>query len=385
MTAVPALDAGSHPPGRASGDLVARSLDLTAKLRQRSVLPAVLRVAQGERLAAPLVVDLDPTTACDLACPECISADVLHTGRLAGERIVTLADELAEAGVRAVILIGGGEPLLHRRIGDVIDVLHERGVRIGLVTNGTQIDRHVDRLAAKLDWVRVSVDAATQDTFDRFRPVRGGRSAFPRVIANLRLLADRGCHSLGYSFLLMQRRDDAGRVVESNYGEVLAAARLAKDLGCTYVELKAALDEHHFTINQRAADLALVRDQVAAVRELEDDSFRLLTSSNWLAVEADHDPVEPKSYHTCRISQLRTTVTPNGVFVCPYHRGNPAGRIGDVARTPFAQMWAQAGPGVDPSVDCRFVCARHGSNLAVEAIAAGGPVPSPVDDEDLFF
>jgi molybdenum cofactor biosynthesis enzyme MoaA len=377
--------AGRSAVASADGDAVAHALDLAAKLHQRSVQPLVLQVARGERPSAPVVVDLDPTTVCDLACPECISSEVLHTGRLGGDRIVRLAGELAEAGVRAVILIGGGEPLLHRRIGEVIDVLHDNGIRIGLVTNGTQIDRYIDRLATKLDWVRVSVDAATGATFDEFRPARSGRSAFPRVIENMRLLAQRSYRPVGYSFLLMQRRDASGQVIASNYSEVLAAGRLAKDIGCAYFELKAALDEHHFTVNQRQEDIAEVRDQLDQLRASEDDRFRILTSSNWLAVEGTRDPVEHKEYATCRVSQLRTTITPNGVYVCPYHRGNPKGRIADVTDMPFAQAWATAGPGVDPRTDCQFICARHDSNLLIESLAAGAPVPPPSDDLDLFL
>lgn len=62
------------------------NMDLVRKIYQRSIFPDVLEVAQGGRLAAPLVVDLDPTTLCDLACPECISSDVLHSGQLSRDR-----------------------------------------------------------------------------------------------------------------------------------------------------------------------------------------------------------------------------------------------------------------------------------------------------------
>ncbi len=53
-------------------------LDLAGKLYQPGVYPAVARVAGGNRSESPLVVDLDPTTFCDLACPECISGTLLN-------------------------------------------------------------------------------------------------------------------------------------------------------------------------------------------------------------------------------------------------------------------------------------------------------------------
>ncbi|WP_246561897.1 radical SAM protein [Streptomyces roseirectus] len=368
-----------------------RNLDLVGKLYQRSIHPSVRQVASGKRLSSPLVVDLDPTTVCDLACPECISSQVLHHGQIGQDRIVKLAHELAESDVRAVILIGGGEPLLHRAIGQIIEVLHEAGIKLGLVTNGTQINRHLDRLAECLSWVRVSIDAGSADTYQLFRPSRGKRSAFPQVIENMRQLAERKRGRLGYSFLLMQRFDDDGKVTESNYDEVYRAGVLAREIGCDYFEVKAMLDMDHYTVNQRAEDVEAVEDQIKRLRELESDTFHVLHSSNWQAVRRDTDPVQPKDYHHCSIAELRTTVTPTGVFVCPYHRGNPKGRIGDISQTGFAELWASADTSViDPSQDCQFVCARHGSNLEIAHIgrrpASEGDGPDGlIDDFDPFI
>jgi hypothetical protein len=363
---------------------VERNLDLVGKLHQRSIHPAARTVATGGRLTAPLVVDLDPTTLCDLACPECISAGVLHTGQFRRDRVVEVAEEMCAAGVRAVILIGGGEPLMHRAIGAVIRTLHEGGVQLGLVTNGTMIGRYLDEVADMLSWVRVSVDAATAQTYDKFRPSKARRSAFPVVIENMRRLAERKRGRLGYSFLLMQRFAADGTLLDTNYGEVLAAGALAKDIGCDYFELKAMLDNDHFTVNQRPDDIALVETQLDRLAALADDSFHLLGSSNWGAVRADRNPVEPKDYDRCATAELRTTVTPNGVFVCPYHRGNDRGRIGDVTDMSFADMWARADTTViDPRVDCPFVCARHPTNLTIGELDSA-PVEL-VDDFDPFI
>ena len=78
-----------------------------------------------------------------------------------------------------MILIGGGEPLAHPRIADLIQLLGENEIAIGLTTNGTFIDRHVEQISRYCSWTRVSIDAATKETFDTLRPskrgVRSGR------------------------------------------------------------------------------------------------------------------------------------------------------------------------------------------------------------------
>lgn len=185
-------------------------LDLLSKLYQPSVLPSAMAVGRGERLPGPLVVDLDPTTFCDLACPECISGKFLNRGRFTKERLIQLVGEFASSGVRAVVLIGGGEPLAHPGTKDVIALLGAHGIHVGVVTNGTLIDRHLDELAQHTKWVRVSVDAGTSETYQVFRPNRAGRSVFQHVIDNMRSFATRKTGALGYSFLLMSRPDELG-------------------------------------------------------------------------------------------------------------------------------------------------------------------------------
>lgn len=361
------------------------NMDLVRKLYQRSIHPAVKQVAAGGRLSAPLVVDLDPTTLCDLACPECISSNVLHTGSLSRDRIVEFADELTRTPVRAVILIGGGEPLMHRSIGTVIDVLHDAGIELGLVTNGTLIGRYSDQIAEKVSWVRVSMDAGTADTYDKFRPSRRKTTVFPLIIDNIRRLNERKRGRVGYSFLLMQRFDDAGNVTDTNYHEVLTAGLLARELGCDYFELKAMLDDDHFTVNQRTEDIARVERQLAQLNRVADDNFHILTSSNWERVRANLDSVEPKEYTRCAVAELRTNVTPNGVFVCPYHRGNPLARIGDINEKPFDELWRTADTSViNPQEHCRFMCARHSTNVEIHAIRTGRHAEL-IDDYDPFI
>lgn len=350
---------------------VRTKLDLANKLYQESIYPSAVKVAQGGRLRAPLVVDLDPTSFCDLACPECISSGVLNQGQFPRRRLERLAEEMAEAGVQAVILIGGGEPLMHKAVSRVTEILHSAGIRIGLVTNGTLIDRHLDDLAQRLSWIRVSIDAATSETYDRFRPSRSGASQFPKIVANMRRLAERKQGKLGYSFLLMQRRDSTGRVIDSNYHEVLQAGLLARSIGCDYFEIKAMMDDDHEVVAQTQADIAQVSRQLDRLRTLESEHFRLLESSTWRELSRASPKAQVKDYRSCRIAELRTTITPSGVFICAYHRGHPGARLGDVIATPLTKMWSEVNvEGVNPAADCRFHCARHDSNLELAKIGA---------------
>jgi len=360
-------------------------LDLTAKLYQPAIYGAVSKVAQGERSNTPVVVDLDPTSFCDLACPECISGKLLNQGRFTRERLDSLAGELISLGVKAVILIGGGEPLAHRGTHAIIHTLGEAGIAIGVVTNGTMIDHNLPGLAEYASWVRVSVDAATTETYRTFRPNRKGGSIFDQVIGNMRQLAAVKKGALGYSFLVMVRQEE-NRPAVSNHHEVLTGAELAKDIGCDYFEVKAMFDEQHHVVGVAQEVLASVEAQLAQAHHLEGPDFQIINSSTLESLRQHEGPIQPKDYQRCGMAELRTLVTSSGVYTCPYHRGNPAAMLGDAVTTSLVDIWENSNRGiVDPRRDCTFHCARHSSNLELHKIAAGQGRPLLESDRDLFI
>jgi MoaA/NifB/PqqE/SkfB family radical SAM enzyme len=360
-------------------------LDLTAKLHQPGIYDVVTKVAQDERSKAPVVVDLDPTSFCDLACPECISGKLLNQGRFTRERLGSLAEELVSMGVKAVILIGGGEPLAHSGTQALIYTLGRAGIGIGVVTNGTMIDRNLPGLAEHASWVRVSVDAATTDTYRTFRPSRKGGSVFEHVIENMRRFAAVKTGTLGYSFLVMVRQDD-GKSAVSNHHEVFAAAELAKGIGCDYFEVKAMFDDEHHIVGVAEDVLASIADQLEQARCLEGPDFEIVKSSTLDSLHDHVGPIQPKDYHRCRVAELRTLVTSSGVYICPYHRGNSAALLGDAVTESLVDIWKQSDRGIiDPSQDCTFHCARHTSNLELHQIAIGNGRPVLESDLDLFI
>jgi MoaA/NifB/PqqE/SkfB family radical SAM enzyme len=360
-------------------------LGLTAKLYQPGIYDVVTKVARQERSEAPVVVDLDPTSFCDLACPECISGKLLNQGRFTRERLGSLADELVSMGVKAVILIGGGEPLAHSGTKAIINRLGRAGIAIGVVTNGTMIDRNLPGLAEHTSWVRVSVDAATSDTYQTFRPSRKGGSAFDHVINNMRELAAVKKGALGYSFLIMIRADDDKPAV-SNHHEIIAAAELAKDIGCDYFEVKAMFDEEHHIVGITEHVLTSIIDQLDQARRLEGPNFEIVNSSTLDSLRDHVGPVQPKDYHRCGVAELRTLVTSSGVYVCPYHRGNSTAVLGDAVTESLVDIWDRSDRGIiDPSRDCSFHCARHTSNLELDRIADGNGGPVLDSDFDLFI
>ena len=382
-------------------------MNLIDKLRHSSVLERIGQTDWTTGQSSPFVVEFDPTSACDLACPGCISGELLNKERFSRERVVSLTREMIDAGVKAVILIGGGEPLGHPAIGTVLSMLGEAGVQIGITTNGTMIDRYLDEIARYANWTRVSVDAANATTFQHLRPSRTGQSRFGEVIRNMELLSRVKKGILGYSFLIRTAADGdgqnvaggntgLGRIQLTNVHEIFEAAKLAREIGCDYFEPKPSYDDDHYLVIHSQSDLEVAREQIALARELETDSFRIVESINLQYSLSGHQMApQPKAYTTCPSAQMRTLVTPSGVYVCPYFRGNETKKIGDVTRSSFLDMWtgterSEVMGRLDPSCDCGMHCIRHETNLELFSIRrlldAGSRVePIQSDDPDLFI
>ena len=377
-------------------------LNIKDKLSQASVQSYLKSIDWRTTSAAPFVVEFDPTTQCNLACPDCISGALLNQGQIDRIRVKTLVREMIDAGVKAVILIGGGEPMMHPDAGWMIAEFGEAGVSIGITTNGLYLKKHLDVTAQHAKWVRVSMDAGSSETFNRIRPSRTGNSLFDAAVDNMKAFARVKRGVLGYSFMVYSEgnygfKGIAGAAdkvrqlahVKTNAHEIFLAAQIARDIGCNYFEIKPMYDVNHFAVLQDSRIADLVEEQIDRARRLEDKNFKVIEAVKLRATLRGESNLEPKSYRRCAVAHMRTLVTPSGVYVCPYFRGVEMKRVGDIAETSFLDMWhgaqrAMVMSHLDPSVDCPMHCIRHESNLAIERMVADG-FPASDPDYDLFI
>jgi MoaA/NifB/PqqE/SkfB family radical SAM enzyme len=352
---------------------MSKEMNLTKKLYQEFCIDEVKDLDFKKINKGPLVVELDPTAVCDLACPGCISEDIIKIGNsFSNDRLMLLGEEFVESGVKAVILIGGGEPLAHPKIGHFMDLLGKNDIHIGITTNGTFIDRHLSTISKYSSWTRISMDAATTETFKILRPSKGGKSKFDKIVANMRELAKTKKGKLGFSYLIQTEADGEG--VVNNIDEIYLAAVLAKDIGCDYFEVKPTYnfrnDVAHSLMKHEKPSMDAAKVIIDKLEELEDDKFKIIKAINLKYSLAGVDEPQPKKYKECPSTYLRTTITPNGSYVCPYWRGKNHMMIGDINNTSFLDMWKGELRGrvmnnLDASKDCNFHCLRHDTNLEV--------------------
>ena len=151
--------------------------DFSSKLRQSSVIETLKKYITWRRnigaadtrhdfpTIGPISINLDLTSACNFACPHCVDSKIINTGEyLNTEAVKRSLDILQSHGLLSVILLGGGEPTLHKDFDEIVHYIKSMGLQLGIVTNGSKLGRvaNITALLEKHDWVRLSLDAASE-------------------------------------------------------------------------------------------------------------------------------------------------------------------------------------------------------------------------------
>jgi MoaA/NifB/PqqE/SkfB family radical SAM enzyme len=242
--------------------------------------------------------------------------------------------------------------------------------------------RHIDIIAEHVSWTRVSMDAGTDEMFKNLRPTKLGKSKFNIVLENMRALAKKKKGILGYSFLIRTKKDglienaagsSIGLVNHTNIYEIYEAAKLAKDIGCDYFEIKPSYDDFHQLVMHSPKDMKIANEQLELSKKLEDQHFKILESV-MLGSSLKREKVgnQTKEYRSCPSAELRTLITPSGCYVCPYFRGESSKKIGDLRFESLSEMWngdkrKKVMKKLNPSIDCdNLHCIRHETNIEIK-------------------
>lgn len=142
------------------------------------------------RARRPIVV-WNITRTCNLRCVHCYSDSMAmkYPGELSWEQMQDVVGDLAAYKIPSMLL-SGGEPLIHPRFFDLVDLASQAGLKLTISTNGTLITAEKAALlkAANVAYVGISLDGigAIHDQF------RGKEGAFDAAVRGFR-----NCHEVG--------------------------------------------------------------------------------------------------------------------------------------------------------------------------------------------
>jgi MoaA/NifB/PqqE/SkfB family radical SAM enzyme len=145
-----------------------------------------------ERIAArasaahqdPICVYLETTNRCNLLCTTCPRTyeELEPPADMSWDLFRRIVDQLPR--IERAVLHGVGEPMLVKKLPDMVHYLKDRGTYVLFNTNGTVLNEKNGRalIDTGLDELRVSLDAANAQSYQAIR----GKNYFNRILKNVR-------------------------------------------------------------------------------------------------------------------------------------------------------------------------------------------------------
>ena len=277
-----------------------------------------------DELTYPVTVEIDPSNVCNHRCQWCVSFLAHNGDMLKFDRFDKLVEELETMHVESVVLKGGGEPTVHPQFVDMLHRLKDRGLGVGLISNGSMPRKGTpDAVLECVDWVRISLDAATAETHNAIHQTKD----FDRIIDNIGYLARNTKRTLvGVNFVCEER----------NHLEIVPFAELCKSLGVGYVSIRCVFDpDNPFTEQVRAG----MRQGGLEAKKLETEYFRVKLgnfTNEYLDAQAD----QPFPYERCLGPNMVGVVGGDGeMYACCFLRGNREFSFGNVNEQSFKEVW----------------------------------------------
>lgn len=265
----------------------------------------------------PVSISIEPTTSCNLRCPECPSglrSFTRPTGMMKKELFESIVDQLPELSY--LIFYFQGEPFLHTGLLDMVRYASTKKIYTATSTNAHFLNDESARqtVEAGLDRLIISIDGTTQDVYQAYRV--GGKldkviEGTKNILRWKRKLNSKTPHVI-FQFL----------VVKPNEHQIEEVKALAKELGVDEVKLKTA-QVYDF---QNGSELIPSIDRYARYKKDVNGSYAVKSSLSdecW------------KMWHSC-------VITWDGKIVPCCFDKDAHFVMGDLNKNSFEEIWRGA-------------------------------------------
>jgi radical SAM protein with 4Fe4S-binding SPASM domain len=264
----------------------------------------------------PFTISLEPTTACNLRCPECPSglrAFTRPTGNLKEDFFKKTIDEIHRE-LMYLIFYFQGEPYINPKFLDMVKYAHDKGIYTMTSTNGHFLnDENAKKtIESGLDRLIISVDGTTQETYESYRKegkLENVLKGAVNIVKWKKEMKSKTPHII-FQFL----------VVKPNEHQIPDIYRLAEEIGIDEVKLKTAQVYDYENGNELIPTL----DEYARYKQGEDGKWSFknaLVNHCW------------KLWHSC-------VITWDGLVVPCCFDKDAEHRLGDLKQQNFKEVWS---------------------------------------------
>ncbi len=263
----------------------------------------------------PITVSIEPTTACNLRCPECPSglrSFSRPTGNLKEDFFRKTINELSRELIYLIFYFQG-EPYINPKFLDMVKYAKQKGIYTITSTNGHFLNDHnaEQTIRSGLDRLIISVDGTSQEVYENYR--KSGKletvlQGAKNVVKWKKKLKSATPHIV-FQFL----------VVKPNEHQIPEVYQLAEEIGIDEVKLKSAQVYDYEDGNPLIPTI----DKYARYRKNESGKYEVkneLLNQCW------------KLWHSC-------VITWDGMVVPCCFDKDAIHRLGDLKKNSFKELW----------------------------------------------
>lgn len=263
----------------------------------------------------PVAISIEPTTSCNLRCPECPSglrSFTRPTGMLQDELFKKTIDELSDT-LLYLIFYFQGEPYLHPKFLELVNYASRKGIYTATSTNAHYLNETNAKRTVEsgLDRLIISIDGITQEVYEQYR-VGGNLEKVIEGTKNIvrwkKELQSASPHII-FQFL----------VVKPNEHQIDEVRKLASELGVDEVVFKTAQIYDY----EDGSELIPTIAQYSRYQKVANGKYRIknkLLNHCW------------KMWHSC-------VITWDGLVVPCCFDKDAEYRLGDLKTNSFKQIW----------------------------------------------
>lgn len=179
---------------------------------------------------------------------------------------------------------------MYNGINEILTKTHSLGIDYAINTNGIMLERASKIIAGTCSWIRISLDAASEE---KYRELHNGKDYFKKIVRNIEFLNKTKKGTVGTSFVVM----------ENNVNEIFEAAKLTKSIGCDFIQFKPKYipnAKNERSLNKYIADLnSRVKKELEKTKQLEDYNFAVLITGSMKTLLSSEPVNQRKSYSYC--------------------------------------------------------------------------------------
>lgn len=290
------------------------------------------RVGQWQkgRLIAPIYMEIAPSGGCNHRCIFCALDYIGYRPKFLDTQILerTLKDA-ARCGVKSIMYAGEGEPLLHKDIGDIVNLTKKLGIDVAITTNGVFLnDKIIKKCLRDFSWIRVSFNAGSARSYEKIH--RCLKGDFEKAVSNLKnAVAFKHKNKLNCTIGVQML------LIPENRNEVVKLAKILKRIGVDYFTIKP-FSKHPMSYCDidKEFDYSKFLSLEKRVEELGAKDFRIIFRSHTM-----RKLKEDRFYKHCLGLPFWAYIDAGGdVYACSAYLGSKRFIYGNLYRDKFSSI-----------------------------------------------